>query len=119
MKKSKIQRENNHLKEEFDEKYKKIMEDFRVNQMKLNEIAEEKNNLMKYIKEISQKNENKENKNQINLNNSGFFNDENSLKLKINRRLTGENYKNEMSFEDNLEHIELTSKILVFLNENF
>ena len=132
MKKTRIQRENNEIKEEFEGKYKRIMEDSRVNQMKLKEVTEEKNNLLKFIKESeknvknekneknvknekneknakNEKNENKENL--INLNNnSGFFKEEASLKLKINRRVPGEDARNEMSFEDNLENLELTSK---------
>lgn len=112
------------MKSEFDSKQEKFIEELKLKGQKISELIEEKDNLIKFTKELnsninnngfksdktSQMFDNKENKNQLNVNTSSFFKDENSLKLKVSKR-KNEIQKNEISlnFEENLENLELTS----------
>ena len=112
------------------------MEELKLKDKKMFELLEEKNNLLKELttqnlinNEIMKKSEkektlaknfdDKENQQNI-VNTSSFFKDENSLKLKINKR-NPEIQKQEVSliFEDNLENLELTSKFFIFKNKIF
>ena len=121
-----MENESNLLKSEMALKIEKLMEELKLKDKKMFELLEEKNNLLKELttqnlinNEIMKKSEkektlaknfdDKENQQNI-VNTSSFFNDENSLKLKINKR-NPEIQKQEVSliFEDNLENLELTS----------
>ena len=121
-----MENESNLLKSEMALKIEKLMEELKLKDKKMFELLEEKNNLLKELttqnlinNEIMKKSEkektlaknfdDKENQQNI-VNTSSFFKDENSLKLKINKR-NPEIQKQEVSliFEDNLENLELTS----------
>lgn len=101
------------------------MEEIKSKDLRIKELQEENKNLQLYNRDILAKNnkpiispilvENKENNNQFLLNTSAFLNnEENVLKLKIERRQSETRNDFSLNLDDNLENLELTS-IMFFL----
>lgn len=96
------------------------MEEIKSKDLRIKELQEENKNLQLYNRDILAKNnkpiispilvENKENNNQFLLNTSAFLNnEENVLKLKIERRQSETRNDFSLNLDDNLENLELTS----------